>query len=188
MRKKCKNVKALFGLWPAEPCAACIVLFPELEWATVDISDVSRSAGRPPPPTPSAGMQAVSRLMLWLTAAVMQPSLQKGASSPTHQLTHFSGKLLPNSQSSQSAGLGLEVCHDCVALTVVNGITNHKCMFVVLSSALVWMFLEGSTFQSVNLQGNLSIYLSLSPSLYLSRHEHVILVFLLLKTPLIHRF
>lgn len=29
MRKKCKNVKALFGLWPAEWCAVCIVLFPE---------------------------------------------------------------------------------------------------------------------------------------------------------------
>lgn len=37
MRKKCKNVEALFGLWPAEPRAACIVLFPELERATVDI-------------------------------------------------------------------------------------------------------------------------------------------------------
>lgn len=74
--------------------------------------------------------------MLWLTAAVMQPALQKGASSPAHQLTHFDGKLLPNSQSSQSAGLGLDVCHDCVGLSVVNGITDHKCMFVVASVLL----------------------------------------------------
>lgn len=67
---------------------------------------------RPPPPTPTAGMQAASRLML--TAAVMQPSLQKGVFPLAHQLTHFTGKLLPNSQSSQSAGLGLDGCHDRV--------------------------------------------------------------------------
>lgn len=55
-------------------------------------------------PTPAADMQAASRLML--TAAVMQPLLQKGVFPPAHQLTHFAGKLLPNSQSSQSAGPG----------------------------------------------------------------------------------
>ncbi len=31
MRKTCENVKALFGLWPLELRAACIVLFPELD-------------------------------------------------------------------------------------------------------------------------------------------------------------
>lgn len=95
--------------------------------------DVSCRAGRPlPTPTPSAGMQAASRLMLRPTAAVMQPSLQKGVSSPAHQLTHFTGKLLPNSQSSRSAGPGLDGCHDRVSPdSVVNRITNHKCMFIV---------------------------------------------------------
>ena len=60
-------------------------------------------------------------------AAVMQLSLQKGAPSPAHRLTHFTGKLLPNSQSSQSAGLDLDGCHDRVGPdSVVKQITNHK--------------------------------------------------------------
>ncbi len=91
----------------------------------MDILDVSCSAGRwPPPPTPAAGMQAASRLML--TAAVMQPSLQKGVFPPAHQLTHFTGKLLPNSQSSQSAGLGLDCCHDCVGPNFFCGRQDYR--------------------------------------------------------------
>lgn len=82
--KKCHNVKCVFALWPLEPLAACIVLFPE----PVDILAVSRRAARP-------RLQHGSRRRLMLTAAVMQPSLQKGAFPPAHQLTHFTGKLLP---------------------------------------------------------------------------------------------
>lgn len=126
MRKKCKNVKALFALWPLElRAAACIMLFPEPDRVRVDILDVSCRAGRrPPPPTPAAGMQAASRFML--TAAVMQPALHKGVFPPAHQLTHFTGKLLPNSQSSQSAGLGLDGCHDRVGPDFFCGRQDYK--------------------------------------------------------------
>lgn len=123
MRKKCKNIKPLFGLWPLELRSARIMLFPELERVRVDILDVSCGAGRPPP-TPAAGMQAASRLML--TAAVMQPSLQKGVFPPAHRLTHFAGKLLPNSQSSQSAGPGLDGCHGRVGPNVFCGQQLYK--------------------------------------------------------------
>lgn len=139
MRKKCKNVKALFALWPLESCAACIMLFPELECVRVDILDVSCSAGRPPPPAASAGMQAASRLMLRLTAAVMQLSLQKGVCSPAHELTHIAGKLLPSSQSSQSAAPGLDGCQDRVGPDSGCGQQDYKPqMYVEIS---VWFVL-----------------------------------------------
>lgn len=75
-------------------------------------------------PTPAADMQAASRLML--TAAVMQPSLQKGVFPPAHQLTHFAGKLLPNSQSSQSAGPGLDSRHGRVGSDFFCGQQDYK--------------------------------------------------------------
>ena len=67
-------------------------------------------SGPPAAAHAAAGLQAASGLMLRLTAAVMQPSLQKGASSTTRRLTHFAGKLLPSSQSRGSAGPGLDGC------------------------------------------------------------------------------
>lgn len=132
MRKKCENIKALFGLRPVELHTACIVLFPELECVPLDILDVSCSAGRPPPPpTPAAGMQAASRLML--TAAVMQP----GVFPPAHQLTHFTGKLLPNSQSSQCAGPGLDGCHDRVGPDFFCGRHDKPQIYVCSQKATV---------------------------------------------------
>ncbi|KAM7378608.1 hypothetical protein PAMA_013491 [Pampus argenteus] len=83
--------------------------------------------GGRPPPTASAGMQAASRLMLRLTTAVMQLSLQKGVCSPAHELTHIAGKLLPSSQSSQSAEAWTAAMTEWVLTpSVVNWITNHK--------------------------------------------------------------
>lgn len=154
------NVKALFGLWPLELRVACIMLFPKLERVWVDILDVSCSAGRSPPPTPSAGVQAASRLML--TAAVMQPSLQKGVFPPAHQLTHFAGKLLPNSQSSQSAGL--DGCHDRVGPNFFCGQQDYKPQMYVCRQkhTVSCVQSQGSALSVVNV-GEKTVFLLLKP-------------------------
>lgn len=117
MRKKCKNVKALFGLRPLEPCAACIMLFPLLECGVSGYFGCVMQCGLP---AYGFSRDAASRLMLRLTAAVMQPSLEKGVFSG-HNLTHFTGKLLPQRQLSLSAGLDLACCHDWVGLDSLCG-------------------------------------------------------------------
>lgn len=128
MRKKCKNVKALFGLWPLELHAACIVLFPELEWVRVDILDVSCSAGRRRP----RQQQGCRQRLVWCW---QQPWCNRRCRRvcslwPTSWRISLGNSFQIPRAPSLLGWVWTAATTAWVPTSSVNRITDHKCVFV----------------------------------------------------------